>query len=158
MNRKWISTFAAAAIGAGLFATSAFAYGEGGHGHHRHRDSAMGLCVGVMTPEQRASLRTTVGSSWETLKADSAAVHSAKAAITHDILYGNSVTADEATLATAAGKLQSDKDSMAAQVCKNVKNITAVQTLYGQMEGLHQQAQTLHQNAYADLKTAQNAQ
>ena len=160
MNRKWVSTFAAAAIGAGLFASNALAYGGdgGGHGHRRHGDSAMGLCVSVMTPEQRASLRTTVGDSWETLKSDSAAVHSAKSAITRDILYGKSVTADEASLATAMGKLQSDKDTMAAQACKSVKNIGAVQTLYGEMEGLHQQEQTLHQDARGDFKTAQNAQ
>ena len=35
--------------------------------------------------------------------------------------------ANEANLAQAESKLQSDKDNLAAQVCKNVTNIAAVQ-------------------------------
>jgi hypothetical protein len=158
MNKRWIAPIAAALIGTGFLAATAFAYGGGGgHGRH-HGDSAMGLCIGVMSPTQKAALRSTLGSSWTTLKTDSQAVRSAKAAITHDILYGNSVTTDEAALATAESTLQSAKDSLAAQVCSNVTNIGAVQTLYGQLQALHPEEQTLHQDAHSDFQAARAAQ
>jgi hypothetical protein len=93
-----------------------------------------------MTPAQKESLKTTSGSSWETLKADAEAVHSDKAAITHDILFSSAtLTSYEAKLSTDEGALQSAKDSLAAQVCKNVTNISAVQNLYNEMQGLHVQ-------------------
>lgn len=154
MTKRGIFSFAAAIIAAGFLAGTAFAFAGRGH----HRSSAMGLCMGVMSQSQRAELRSTISSSWATLKTDHQNVQSAREAITHDILWGTSVTADEATLATAESKLQSDKDSLAAQVCKNVTNISAVQTLYGQLQGLHQQQQTLHQDAHSDFKAARSAQ
>jgi len=140
-DRKWIAPIAAALIGTGFLAASAFAYGEGGggHGHHHGGSSAKGLCISVMTPAHRASLKTTLGSSWETLKADSEAVHSDKSAITQDILSSKSVTTDEGTLAKDEGKLQSAKDSLASQVCGKVSNLAAVQNLYNELRGLQVQ-------------------
>jgi hypothetical protein len=160
MNRKWIAPIAAALIGTGFLVATVFAYGEGGggRGHHHGGSSAMGLCISVMTPAQKASLLTSLGSSWETLKADSETVRSDKAAITHDILYGNSVTTDETNLAAAESALQSAKDSLASQVCGKVSKLAAVQNLYNELQGLQVQEKTLHQQAHTDFKTAQSAQ
>jgi hypothetical protein len=56
MTRKWIFLIAAAVVGTGFLAVTAFAYG----GHRHHRLSAMGLCLSVMSPTQRANLRSTL--------------------------------------------------------------------------------------------------
>jgi hypothetical protein len=154
MTRKFVYPIVLAATATGFLAATAFAYG----GHWHHRFSAAGLCLSVMSPTQRADLLPSLGSSWAELKTDRQNVHSAKAAITHDILYRTSVASDEANLTQAESRLQSDRDNLAAQVCKNVKNITAVQTLFGQLQGLHQQQQSLHQAAHGDFKSARSAQ
>jgi hypothetical protein len=141
------------ALGTSLLA----AVGAQAAGFHGHRGGgAMGSCVAVMNSTQKASLKTTFGNQKQAMETDRESLMSARNALTSAILSGSKdVSAQEATLATAQGQVQKDRDAMATQVCGQLSSaqLTAAQTLNTNMTKLrassHSQAQSYYQTAQA---------
>jgi hypothetical protein len=153
MNRKYIFSLAAAAIGSGVIAiAAAHAHGFGHHGHHG--SGAARACIAVMTPDQRAGLKGIFGDAKTNIIADHKGVAAAKQDLALAILSKNdNLSTLESNLATAKSKLQQDEDAAAAKVCGvlNPKQLEAAQGLYKNMlalrESTHKQARAYFMDA-----------
>ena len=142
----------AAVVTAGVFfATSGYAQGFAGH---HHGNSAMRICIRLMSSSQKADLKQTFSTGTQSLQSERQTVVSAKQALTSAILSGSKdVSSLESVLATAQQQLQKDEDSAAAQVCGQLSStqLMAAQNLFKNLAALHtntrQQAKTYFQQA-----------
>jgi hypothetical protein len=146
---------AAAAIGTGFLAVSAYAHGFGHHG--RHGSSAVMSCIAVMSPAQRANLKQTFAGNKDKFKADFGAVKSAQNALATAILSGSKdVSTQETALSNAKLQLLKDKDAAAIQLCGQLdaKQLSAASTLHNNLVTLHE---STHQQARNYFEAARSA-
>lgn len=153
MNRKYILSLAAAAIGSGVIAIGAAQAHGFGHGG-RHGSGAARACIAVMDHDQRAGLKTIFKDAKTNIIADHKAVGAAKQDLALAILSKkDDLSTLETNLATAKSKLQQDEDAAAAKVCGvlNPKQLDAAQGLYKNMlalrESTHKQARAYFMDA-----------
>lgn len=155
MNRKYVFSLAAAAIGSGVIAiTAAHAFGGGHHGHHG--SGAAKACIAVMTHEQRADLKTIFGDAKTNIIADHKKVSEAKQELALAILSKkDDLGTLESNLSAAKSKLQQDEDAAALKVCGelNPKQLSAAEGLYKNLltlrENSHKQARDYFKDARA---------
>ena len=154
--RKMVLTSLTAAS---LLACAGLAYAHEGHGRG-HRDSAMGPCIAVMSKDQRTSLKETFHGQMKSMWTDYQSVEAAKKDLTSAILAGTqNVSAQETALATAQGQLQKDRDTMAAKVCSQLSSDqrTAAQTLYKNLQTLHENSRKQARRYFEAAKVASGA-
>jgi hypothetical protein len=158
MTKKYVITFAAAAIGAGFLAVNAYAHG---FGHRGHRGSSAAMsCIAVMTPTQKANLKQVFEGNRQKLRDDSGAVKSAKEALAGAILSGSKdVSAQETELSKAKLQLQKDKDAAAMQVCGQLdaKQLSAAETLHKNLATLRENSHEQARNYFQAARTAAGA-
>jgi len=158
MNRKYVFSVAAAAVGsAALAVTAAHAFGGfGPHGHH-HGSPAAKACIAVMTPDQRANLKSIFTDAKAGLMSDHQKVQSAKHDLTEAILSKHADLGPlENNLSTAKLKLLQDEDAVAVKVCGllNPKQLSAADGLYKNLLALRQ---STHEQARDYFKQARTA-
>jgi hypothetical protein len=157
MTRKYILSLAAATIGSGLIAvTAAHAFGPGGHGHH-HGSAAVKACIAVMTPTERADLKTIFGDYKTDLRTDFQKVRADKEALNVAILTPKGdVSGAENTLATDQATLQKEADELAGKICGTLNGTQQSQALilYNELTALRK---TSHEEARAYFKAARSA-
>jgi Skp family chaperone for outer membrane proteins len=130
--------------------------GFGAHGHH-HGSAAAKACIAVMTPDQRANLKTIFSDSKSSLMTDHQKVMSAKQDLANAILSKTSdLSSLESNLSNAKLKLLQDEDAAAVKVCGMLtdKQLGAAQGLYKNMLALHQ---STHQQMMDYFKQARTA-
>jgi hypothetical protein len=154
--RKYV-LMAALMIGTGMVAASAHA--EGFHGHRG--GGAIGSCIAVMSPAQKANLKSTFSAQKQTFETDRNDLMSARNALTQAILSASpgapaNVSAQETALANAEAKVQTDKDALASQICSQLSSaqLSAAKTLNSDLTQLRA---STHAQAHAFFQTAQAA-
>jgi phosphoenolpyruvate-protein kinase (PTS system EI component) len=154
--RKYV-VMAALIIGTGMVAASAHA--EGFHGHRG--GGAIGSCIAVMSPAQKANLKSTFSAQKQTFETDRNDLMSARNALTQAILSASpgataNVSAQETALANAEAKLRTDKDALASQICSQLSpaQLNAARVLNSSLTKLRA---STHAQAHAFLQTAQAA-
>ncbi len=155
MRMKYVFAIAAAAVGSAAIAVAAQAHGFGPHGHHG--SGAARSCIAVMTPDQRANLKTIFSGAKADIIADHQKVESAKQELALAILNKTGdVSPQENNLSAARLKLTQDEDAAAAKVCGllNAKQLSAAEGLYKNMVALRQ---STRQQAHEYFKQARSA-
>jgi len=157
MNRKYVFSLAAAAIGSGVIAISAaHAYGFGHHGHHG--SGAAKACIAVMTHDEKMGLKTIFSDAKTNIIAD----HKSAAAAKHDLELAivknpkGDFSALETSLANAKSKLQQDQDKVAAEVCGslNSQQMGAAEGLYKNLLALRESTHSQARAFFKDARTA----
>ncbi len=158
MNRKYVLSIAAGVIGSAAIAVAAaHAHGSFGHHGHHHGSPAAKACIAVMTPDQRAGLKSIFTDAKTTLMSDHQKVASAKQDLTLAILTKkDDLSPLENNLSAASLKMLQDQDAAAAKVCGllNPKQLSAAEGLYKNMVSLRQSS---HQQAHEYFKQARTA-
>jgi hypothetical protein len=156
MNRKYIFSLAAAAIGSTALAVTA-ANAFGGHGGHHHGSPAARACIAVMTPDQRSNLKSIFSDAKSTLMMDHQKVESAKQDLEVAIFTkGSDLNTPENNLSAAKLKMLQDQDAAAVKVCGllNAKQLSAAEDLYKNLVALRQ---STHEQARDYFKKARTA-
>lgn len=123
----------------------------------RHHGTAIMPCAVVMTPQQKANLKTVFSGQRRTLHSDWQNVMAAHKALTAAILAGSKdVSSQEAALTVAQQQLMKDKDALAMQVCGQLDSsqLSAASTLFNNLSSLHESTHRQARQYFQEAKAA----
>jgi Skp family chaperone for outer membrane proteins len=158
MKPKYVLSIAAAvAGGAALLAEAAYAHGGFGPGGRHHGSAAARACIAVMTPDQRADLKSIFADVKGNLMTDHQNVQSAREALTLGILEKkDNLGSLQNSLSAAKLKLLQDEDAAAVRVCGllNAKQLSAAEGLYKNLAALHKSTREQAREYFKQARSA----